>query len=92
MMTIREAVKWGAKRLRDNNVDNADHDSFELLSAINGMTRTFYLVNGDSMLSEENFLLYEEYIDKRAARKNVPHKAVFLTIQKLKETRNAKNC
>ena len=53
-MTIREAVKWGAKRLRDNNVDNADHDSFELLSAINGMTRTFYLVNGDSMLSEEN--------------------------------------
>jgi len=24
------------------------------------MTRTFYLVNGDSMLSEENFLLYEE--------------------------------
>ena len=30
MMTIREAVKWGAKRLRDNNVDNADHDSFEL--------------------------------------------------------------
>ena len=27
-----------------------------------------------------------------AARKNVPHKAVFLTIQKLKETRNAKNC
>ena len=48
MMTIREAVKWGAKRLSDNNVDNADHDSFELLSAINGMTRTFYLVNGDS--------------------------------------------
>lgn len=63
MMTIREAVKWGAKRLRDNNVDNADHDSFELLSAINGMTRTFYLVNGDSMLSEENFLLYVRLSD-----------------------------
>ena len=59
MMTIREAVKWGAKRLRDNNVDNADHDSFELLSAINGMTRTFYLVNGDSML----FLKYTENIE-----------------------------
>ena len=73
MMTIREAVKWGAKRLRDNNVDNADHDSFELLSAINGMTRTFYLVNGDSMLSEENFLLYEEYIDKRAAHVPLQH-------------------
>ena len=73
MMTIREAVKLGAKRLRDNNVDNADHDSFELLSAINGMTRTFYLVNGDSMLSEENFLLYEEYIDKRAAHVPLQH-------------------
>ena len=72
-MTIREAVKWGAKRLRDNNVDTADHDSFELLSAINGMTRTFYLVNGDSMLSEENFLLYEEYIDKRAAHVPLQH-------------------
>ena len=72
-MTIREAVKWGAKRLRDNNVDNADHDSFELLSAINGKTRTFYLVNGDSMLSEENFLLYEEYIDKRAAHGPLQH-------------------
>ena len=72
-MTIREAVKLGAKRLRDNNVDNADHDSFELLSAINGMTRTFYLVNGDSMLSEENFLLYEEYIDKRAAHVPLQH-------------------
>ena len=68
-----KAVKWGAKRLRDNNVDNADHDSFELLSAINGMTRTFYLVNGDSMLSEENFLLYEEYIDKRAAHVPLQH-------------------
>ena len=73
MMTIREAVKWGAKRLSDNNVDNADHDSFELLSAINGMTRTFYLVNGDSMLSEENYLLYEEYIDKRAAHVPLQH-------------------
>ena len=81
MMTIREAVKWGAKRLRDNNVDNADHDSFELLSAINGMTRTFYLVNGDSMLSEENFLLYEEYIDKRAA----------LVGEVIKVTRNGDN-
>ena len=33
-----------------------------------------------------------EFIVFLAARKNVPHKAVFLTIQKLKETRNAKNC
>lgn len=64
MMTIREAVKWGAKRLRDNNVDNADHDSFELLSAINGMTRTFYLVNGDSMLSEENFCCMKSILIK----------------------------
>ena len=41
MMTIREAVEWGAKRLRDNNVDNADHDSFELLSAINAYDKNF---------------------------------------------------
>ena len=73
MMTIREAVNWGAKRLKDNDIDNAEHDSFELLSAINGMTRTFYLVNGDSMLSEENFLLFEEHIDRRAAHVPLQH-------------------
>lgn len=48
MMTIRQAVNWGAEKLRDNNVDNAEYDSFELLSSINGMTRTFYFINGDN--------------------------------------------
>ena len=54
MMTIRQAVNWGTQMLKDKGIDNAEHDSFELLSAINGMTRTFYLINGDSLLSEEN--------------------------------------
>ena len=25
MMTIRQAVNWGAEKLRDNNVDNAEY-------------------------------------------------------------------
>ena len=66
MMTIRQAVNWGTQMLKDKGIDNAEHDSFELLSAINGMTRTFYLINGDSLLSEENFLMFEEYIEQRA--------------------------
>ena len=65
-MTIRQAVNWGTQMLKDKGIDNAEHDSFELLSAINGMTRTFYLINGDSLLSEENFLMFEEYIEQRA--------------------------
>ena len=73
MMTIRQAVSWGSDKLKSHGVENAEHDSFELLSAINGMTRTFYLVNGDSFLSEEDFLLFEEYIDKRAAHIPLQH-------------------
>lgn len=73
MMTIRQAVRWGSDKLKSHGVENAEHDSFELLSAVNGMTRTFYLVNGDSSLSEEDFLLFEEYIDKRAAHIPLQH-------------------
>ena len=73
MMTIRQAVSWGSDKLKSHGVENAEHDSFELLSAVNGMTRTFYLVNGDSSLSEEDFLLFEEYIDKRAAHIPLQH-------------------
>lgn len=73
MMTIRQAVNWGTQMLKDNGIDNAEHDSFELLSAINGMTRTFYLINGDSLLSEENFLMFEEYIEQRASHIPLQH-------------------
>lgn len=83
MMTIRQAVNWGAEKLRDNNVDNAEYDSFELLSSINGMTRTFYFINGDNELSEKDFSLFKEYIEKRASHKPLQHilgKAYFLWI------------
>ena len=73
MMTIRQAVNWGTQMLKDNGIDNAEHDSFELLSTVNGMTRTFYLINGDSLLSEENFLMFEEYIEQRASHIPLQH-------------------
>lgn len=73
MMTIRQAVNRGAEKLRDNNVDNAEYDSFELLSSINGMTRTFYFINGDNELSEKDFSLFKEYIEKRASHKPLQH-------------------
>lgn len=73
MMTIRQAVNWGTQMLKDKGIDNAEHDSFELLSAINGMTRTFYLINGDSLLSEENFLMFGEYIEQRASHIPLQH-------------------
>ena len=72
-MTIRQAVNWGTQMLKDRGIDNAEHDSFELLSAVNGMTRTFYLINGDSLLSEENFLMFEEYIEQRASHIPLQH-------------------
>jgi release factor glutamine methyltransferase len=37
------------------------------------MTRTFYFINGDNELSEKDFSLFKEYIEKRASHKPLQH-------------------
>lgn len=37
-LTISGAVREGAKRLKQCGIENADYDSYALLSEINGMT------------------------------------------------------
>lgn len=64
-MTIKDAVKWGKEELEKANIENAEYDSFELLSAINGMTKTFYYINGNALISEEVKQQFEESIEKR---------------------------
>lgn len=64
-MTIKDAVKWGKEELEKANIENAEYDSFELLSAINGMTKTFYFINGNALISEEVKQQFEESIEKR---------------------------
>ena len=92
MMTIRQAVNWGTEKLRNNNVDNAEHDSFELLSSINGMTRTFYFINGDDELSEKDFSLFQEYIIRRFRKKcnsicNISHSSMTYSHKKMSTCR-----
>ena len=43
-LTISGAVREGAKRLKQCGIENADYDSYALLSEINGMDRTYYLI------------------------------------------------
>lgn len=58
-LTISGAVREGAKRLKQCGIENADYDSYALLSEINGMDRTYYLMNGSKLLTrveQERFL------------------------------------
>lgn len=58
-LTISDAVREGAKRLKQCGIENADYDSYALLSEINGMDRTYYLMNGSKLLTrveQERFL------------------------------------
>lgn len=72
-MTLKEAVMWGKNKLTEADIKNADYDSFELLSFINGMTKTSYFVNGNSDISEETFSKYRELIEKRASHVPLQH-------------------
>lgn len=60
-MTITKAVREGARLLGECNIDNADYDSFAILSDIMNFDRTFYLVHADEEVDEQ---IYSEFIEK----------------------------
>lgn len=66
-ITIKSAVSSGIRRLKECNIDNADYDSFALLSDIIGLDRTYYLMHGDEPVSEENMQMFNEYISRRCS-------------------------
>lgn len=71
--TLSKVVHEAAQRLRENGVDNADFDSFALMSAVNGMNRTYYLMHGNDAVSLEDYQKFTAYIDRRCKREPLQH-------------------
>ncbi len=72
-ITIREAVRVGADILRKHNIDNADYDSYALLENIMSIDRTYYLLHGNDVLSEDIRQKFENAVMKRASHIPLQH-------------------
>lgn len=72
-ITIMQAVRQGAGKLLESGIENADYDSFSLLSAINGMDRSYYFAHGDAVVPETDYVCFCEYIERRAAHEPLQH-------------------
>lgn len=70
---LSKAVHEGAQRLRESGIDHADFDSFALMSAVNGMDRTYYLLHGNEGVSEEDYQKFSAYIDRRCNHEPLQH-------------------
>ncbi len=73
MITVRQAVRQGASRLQEAGVENAEYDSFMMLSKITGMDRASYYAYPDKTLSEEEYAEFCGYIRRRASREPLQH-------------------
>lgn len=71
--TLSQAVREGARQLKQKGVENADYDSFALMSAINGMDRTYYLVYGSENVSAEDYEQFCAYITRRSHHEPLQH-------------------
>lgn len=72
-MTIAEAVRTGAEKLKEHNIDNPEHDSFEMLSDIMDMNRTYYLVHGKDELEAAVCDKFMSYIERRCKHEPLQH-------------------
>lgn len=72
-VTIREAVRLGADILKAHNIDNADYDSYALLENIMSIDRTYYLLHGNDILSEDIRKEFENAVVKRASHIPLQH-------------------
>mgnify|MGYP002228302748 CR=1 FL=1 len=61
------------KRLKQCGIENADYDSYALLSEINGMDRTYYLMNGSKLLTRVEQERFFDYIERRSSHEPLQH-------------------
>lgn len=73
LYTIKEAVNYGASLLKESGIENAEYDSFALLSEILKIDRTFYLIHGNTMVKSDDFLSFEKYIERRSHHEPLQH-------------------
>ncbi len=73
MISIIDAVKDGARKLKVSGVESPDYDSFELLSDIMGISRTDYLIRGKEPVPEDLYQMYESAIERRCNHEPLQH-------------------
>lgn len=72
-LTLAGVVRSAAAHLAECGVENAEYDSFALMSAVNGMDRTYYLVHGRDPVKQEEYERFAEYVRRRCGREPLQH-------------------
>ncbi len=72
-ITLAGAIRKGMALLKENGIENADIDSFELMAGINGMDRTYYFMHGQDILEQSVYERFLENIRKRARHIPLQH-------------------
>ena len=80
-MTLGEALKNGALRLKNAGIEEYDNDAWLLLSCVTGVSRAYYYAHSEDGISEEQAEAYLQHIDMRASRvplQHITHQAYFM--------------
>lgn len=72
-LTLAGVVRSAAVKLTECGVENSEYDSFAMMSAVNGMDRTYYLVHGSDSVKEEEYERFTEYVKRRCSREPLQH-------------------
>lgn len=72
-LTLAGVVRSAAVKLTECGVENSEYDSFAMMSAVNGMDRTHYLVHGSDSVKEEEYERFMEYVKRRCSREPLQH-------------------
>jgi release factor glutamine methyltransferase len=72
-MTLREALALGKDLLKEANIFEYETDAWLLLEGAAACTRNDLFLRGNEPLTEEQELLYKDYLDKRVKRIPVQH-------------------
>lgn len=62
--TYKDAVRYGARVLKQADIDNPDYDALELFLYVTGIDRTTYLINATDEIDNEALRKYLGYIIK----------------------------
>ena len=72
-MTLREALTLGKDLLNKAKIEEYETDAWILLEAASKCTRNDLFLRGNELLTKEQELLYDEYLEKRSRRIPVQH-------------------
>ena len=72
-MTLREALALGKDLLKQANIEEYETDAWLLLEGAAKCTRNDLFLYGEKSLTEDQELLYKEYLEKRSSRIPLQH-------------------